>query len=393
MREQILTIIDTNGKLSEISLGQYQKQKLVLGRDESICDVVMTDAIVSKIQGTMLLENGRLMYQDEDSRNGTFLGLGSGRRLLAKQDGMVEVYDKDILCIGNLQQSRNRVLLLYSVSEKREVWKWKPLSREVITIGRDSSNDICLPGPGISREMCIRDSGFPSLMDYTLWKRLQYIVKNGNESVHTSKSLDKDDAILSLNILFDLVQWIDYCYGRDYVERSFDESKIPDATKDAEAIQEQYKQVIQDVQKNADKIVNEKDKEIERLLKMNEELRQQMKGQKSKNQKEREYTYDSNMPEWLTRKRYIDADLKAKENCLWLRKKECLRRHTQQQLNDYANQNNPNNKAYKARMSNDKVTKKVSRKQDAKRQAEFESEHGLMYPLDWMCYSNPYDFD
>lgn len=157
----------------------------------------------------------------------------------------------------------------------------------------------------------LHNNGFPSLMDYTLWKRLQYIVKNGNESVHTSKSLDKDDAILSLNILFDLVQWIDYCYGRDYVERSFDESKIPDATKDAEAIQEQYKQVIQDVQKNADKIVNEKDKEIERLLKMNEELRQQMKGQKSKNQKEREYTYDSNMPEWLTRKRYIDADLKA----------------------------------------------------------------------------------
>lgn len=171
----------------------------------------------------------------------------------------------------------------------------------------------------------LHNNGFPSLMDYTLWKRLQYIVKNGNESVHTSKSLDKDDAILSLNILFDFVQWIDYCYGRDYIERSFDETKIPDATKDAEAIQEQYKQVIEDVQKNADKIVDEKDKEIERLLRMNEELRQQMKGQKSKNQKEREYTYDPNMPEWLTRKRYIDADLKAngyvfdqdaKRNCI-----------------------------------------------------------------------------
>ena len=71
--------------------------------------------------------------------------------------------------------------------------------------------------------------------------------------------------------------------------------------------------------------------------------------------------------------------------------------HTKQQLDDYANQNNPNNKADKARMSNDKMTKKVSRKQDAKRQAkrqaEFEAEHGVMYPLDWMCYSNPYDFD
>lgn len=202
MREQILTIIDTNGKLSEISLGQYQKQKLVLGRDESICDVVMTDAIVSKIQGTMLLENGRLMYQDEDSRNGTFLGLGSGRRLLSKQDGMVEVYDKDILCIGNLQQSRNRVLLLYSASEKREVWKWKHLSREVITIGRDSSNDICLPGPGISRVHCrigsiqgacvLEDSG-----------SVNGVLVNGERVTGRRKLQDKDVIqILGFQLLF-----------------------------------------------------------------------------------------------------------------------------------------------------------------------------------------------
>ena len=51
----------------------------------------------------------------------------------------------------------------------------------------------------------LHNNGFPSLMDYTLWKRLQYVVRNGNESVHTSKSLDRDDAVLSLNILFDLV--------------------------------------------------------------------------------------------------------------------------------------------------------------------------------------------
>ncbi|MBP0059173.1 hypothetical protein JYQ77_02730 [Anaerobutyricum soehngenii] len=38
--------------------------------------------------------------------------------------------------------------------------------------------------------------------------------------------------------------------------------------------------------------------------------------------------------------------------------------HTQQQLNDYANQNNPNNKAYKARIANDKKTKRVSKKHD-----------------------------
>ncbi len=38
--------------------------------------------------------------------------------------------------------------------------------------------------------------------------------------------------------------------------------------------------------------------------------------------------------------------------------------HTQQQLNDYANQNNPNNKAY-SRIANDKKTKRVSKKYKA----------------------------
>lgn len=70
--------------------------------------------------------------------------------------------------------------------------------------------------------------------------------------------------------------------------------------------------------------------------------------------------------------------------------------HTKKQLDDYANQHNPNNKAYKARVENDRNTKKVSSKHEAKRQAKqwakFEEENGLMYPLDWMCYSDPYDF-
>ena len=71
--------------------------------------------------------------------------------------------------------------------------------------------------------------------------------------------------------------------------------------------------------------------------------------------------------------------------------------HTQKQLDDYANQHNPNNKAYQARIANDKMTKKVSAKHDAKRQAKkrakLEEETGVLYPLDPMCYSNPYDFD
>lgn len=61
--------------------------------------------------------------------------------------------------------------------------------------------------------------------------------------------------------------------------------------------------------------------------------------------------------------------------------------HTQKQLDDYANQNNPNNKAYKARKANQKAMKKKSRSNC------LDDTIGVLYPLDWMCYSNPYDLD
>ena len=74
--------------------------------------------------------------------------------------------------------------------------------------------------------------------------------------------------------------------------------------------------------------------------------------------------------------------------------------HSQKELDNYANQHNPNNKAYKVRVANDQATKKQSKKalanqakKRAKRQAEFDEKCGLSYPLDWMCYRNPYDFD
>ena len=56
--------------------------------------------------------------------------------------------------------------------------------------------------------------------------------------------------------------------------------------------------------------------------------------------------------------------------------------HTQKQLDDYANQHNPNNKAYQARIANEKKTKKSTRKQEAKRQAALFDELGLNADID-----------
>lgn len=58
--------------------------------------------------------------------------------------------------------------------------------------------------------------------------------------------------------------------------------------------------------------------------------------------------------------------------------------HTKQQLDDYANQHNPNNKAYKAKVTNQKQIKKQKDKEHPDYVAD----------LDWMCFSKgPYEFD
>lgn len=63
-------------------------------------------------------------------------------------------------------------------------------------------------------------------------------------------------------------------------------------------------------------------------------------------------------------------------------KKVSSRTHTRQQLNDYANQNNPTSKAYKARITN----KKKMRNQKTVDIGSFD--------FDWSCYSKgPYEFD
>ena len=58
--------------------------------------------------------------------------------------------------------------------------------------------------------------------------------------------------------------------------------------------------------------------------------------------------------------------------------------HTQKQLDDYANQHNPNNKAYRANQQNKKATSKKAAKRFCL---------GDYSPAEWFCYSNPYDFD
>ncbi len=145
----------------------------------------------------------------------------------------------------------------------------------------------------------IHEPSFRFAVDYNTWGKLPFIVKLGNLAVHTERSVQAGDALASLRGLFEFVQWIDYCYGADYAERTFDEHLIP-----AEKVVVDTKKI-----KEQESLLDEKDAEIEALRRQIEQMAEQFTAEKEQHQKQRTFQPED-LSEFRTRKIYIDVDLK-----------------------------------------------------------------------------------
>lgn len=146
----------------------------------------------------------------------------------------------------------------------------------------------------------IHEPSFRFAVDYNTWGKLRLIIKLGNESVHTARSVQKGDAAASLGVLFEFVEWIDYCYGTDYQERKFDEALIP-----SEKIEVDTAKI-----KEQQNLLDEREAEIENLRKRIEKLSAQYTASKERNKQERTFVPEE-ISEFETRKRYIDVDMRA----------------------------------------------------------------------------------
>lgn len=145
----------------------------------------------------------------------------------------------------------------------------------------------------------IHEPSFRFAVDYNTWGKLPFIIKLGNLAVHTERSVQAADALNSLRGLFEFIQWVDYCYGTDYVERHFDESLIP------------TEKVVVDTKKikEQESLLGEKDAEIEALRKQIEALSAQYTAEKEHHQHERSFQAED-LSEFKTRKIYIDVDMR-----------------------------------------------------------------------------------
>lgn len=145
----------------------------------------------------------------------------------------------------------------------------------------------------------IHEPSFRLVVDEITWGRLPFIVKLGNLAVHTERSVQASDALVSLKSLFEFIQWIDCCYGKDYVHRTFDESLIP------------TEKVVVDTQKikAQQSLLEEKDAEIEALQKQIEAMSATYTAEKAQHQQSRTFQPED-ISEFATRKKYIDVDMK-----------------------------------------------------------------------------------
>lgn len=145
----------------------------------------------------------------------------------------------------------------------------------------------------------LHEPSFRFAVDRNTWGKLPFIAKLGNEAVHTGHNIQKGDALLCLQSLFEFVQWIDYCYGTAYQERKFDPTLIP-----AEKIAVDVKKI-----KEQESLLGEKEAEIEKLRKQIEEMSARFTAEKDQHKKERTFQSED-LSEFATRKRFIDVDLR-----------------------------------------------------------------------------------
>ena len=145
----------------------------------------------------------------------------------------------------------------------------------------------------------VHEPSFRFAVDYNTWGKFQFIIKLGYLAVHSERSVQPSDALAALRGLFEFVQWIDYCYGADYVERTFDERLIPTekVAVDTQKIKEQ------------ESLLEEKEAQIEALRKQIEQMAAQYTAEKDKHQQERTFQPED-LSGFKTRKIYIDVDMK-----------------------------------------------------------------------------------
>ena len=132
---------------------------------------------------------------------------------------------------------------------------------------------------------------FRDIVDPNLWRRLDFIRRVGNNAAHNGKKITLDQAKLCLENLYIFLDFVAYCYAKDYTEGEFH----------AELLEEQKRPVLEEVSP-----ISEID--LKALIAENQSLKEQLTARREE-QKQTYVPKPLDLSEYKTRKIYIDTML------------------------------------------------------------------------------------
>ena len=132
---------------------------------------------------------------------------------------------------------------------------------------------------------------FRDIVDSDLWRRLDFVRRVGNNAAHNGKKITLDQAKLCLENLYIFLDFVAYCYAKDYTEGEFN----------VELLEESKQPVLED-----ESPISEID--LKALIAENQALKEQLTARRE----EQQQTYvpkPLDLSEYKTRKIYIDTML------------------------------------------------------------------------------------
>lgn len=129
---------------------------------------------------------------------------------------------------------------------------------------------------------------FKDIIGADIFKRLEYIRTAGNNVAHKAKNVSKDQSKLALQNLFIFLDFVAYCYAKDYIENKYNENLLEEI--EAEPVKKQY------------------NIEISKLIKVNVKLKEKLT-QRRENREDKYIQKPIELSEFSTRKAYIDVIL------------------------------------------------------------------------------------
>ena len=146
------------------------------------------------------------------------------------------------------------------------------------------------------------NEAFRDIIGEDLWQRMRFIRIVGNTAAHGGKKISMDQAKLCIENLYYFLDYVAYCYGKDYVEGQFNAELLELTTEEALSF------------------VTDKTVDLESLMAENKALKDELTARRA----EQQQTYvpkPLDLSEFKTRKIYIDTMLQEAgwiENKTWI---------------------------------------------------------------------------